>query len=127
MIILIPLWNIVQETSEELSWIEEKQRILDSSRKQVEDENTDLTEKIRLLQKHQALQAEIDRHKPQITEVCSAGNQLVQQGHEARAEVNSNLNSLVKAWEALQSRSNAISKGRLTVIVDKNIIGAPKC
>ena len=50
----------------------------------------------------------------------------MQQGHEARAEVNSNLNSLVKAWEALQSRSNAISKGRLTVIVDKNIIGIPK-
>ena len=50
-----------------MGWIEEKKRKLESNNKTVDDSN--LTEKIKLLQKHQALQAEIERHKPQISEV----------------------------------------------------------
>lgn len=43
-----------QETGEEMSWIEEKKRKLESNNKTVDESN--LTEKIKLLQKHQALQ-----------------------------------------------------------------------
>ena len=48
--------------------MEEKKRKLLSENK---TETSNLTEKIKLLQKHQALQAEIERHKPQITEVLT--------------------------------------------------------
>jgi hypothetical protein len=44
----------VQDAAEELTWIEEKKRKLQSNNKVVDDSN--LTEKIKLLQKHQALQ-----------------------------------------------------------------------
>ena len=43
-----------QETGEEMSWIEEKKRKLESNNKTADESN--LTEKIKLLQKHQALQ-----------------------------------------------------------------------
>ena len=43
-----------QDAAEELSWIEEKKRKLQSNNKAVDDSN--LTEKIKMLQKHQALQ-----------------------------------------------------------------------
>ena len=45
---------IDQETGEEMSWIEEKKRKLESNNKTADESN--LTEKIKLLQKHQALQ-----------------------------------------------------------------------
>ena len=34
-------------------------------------DNSNLTEKIKMLKRHQALLAEIASHKPQITEVCT--------------------------------------------------------
>jgi hypothetical protein len=46
-----------QDAAEELTWIEEKKRKLQSNNKAVDDSN--LTEKIKLLQKHQALQVSL--------------------------------------------------------------------
>ena len=63
--------KFLQDTGEEMGWIEEKRRKLEANTKAVEDSN--LTDKIKMLQKHQALQAEIDRHKPQISEVRERG------------------------------------------------------
>ena len=51
---------------------EEKKRKLvveNKAENSAPNSSSNLTEKIKLLQKHQALQAEIERHKPQITEV----------------------------------------------------------
>ena len=52
--------------------MEEKKRKLvveNKAENSAPNSSSNLTEKIKLLQKHQALQAEIERHKPQITEV----------------------------------------------------------
>ena len=97
-----------QDASEEMTWMEEKKRKLQSENKV---DSSNLTDKIKLLQKHQVLQAEIERHKPQITEVCTKGNRLVQKKHENSPEISATLNSLVKTWEELQQLSSLISKG----------------
>ena len=86
----------------------EKKRKLENENKL---DSISLTEKIKLLQKHQVLLAEIERHKPQITEVCTKGNRLVQKKHENSPEISATLNSLVKSWEELQNMSVLISKG----------------
>jgi len=100
--------KFIQDANEEMTWMEEKKRKLLSENK---TETSNLTEKIKLLQKHQALQAEIERHKPQITEVCTKGNRLVQKKHENSPEITTSLNALVKSWEELQNESGKISKG----------------
>ena len=97
-----------QDASEEMTWMEEKKRKLQSENKV---DSSNLTDKIKLLQKHQVLQAEIESHKPQITEVCTKGNRLVQKKHENSPEISVSLNSLVKTWEELQQLSSLISKG----------------
>ena len=61
--------QFIQDASEEVTWMDEKRRKLQSENKTFDDSN--LTEKIKMLQRHQALQAEIASHKPQITEVCT--------------------------------------------------------
>jgi hypothetical protein len=49
--------SFIQDAAEELAWIEEKKRKLLSNNKAVDDSN--LREKIKLLQKHQALQVRV--------------------------------------------------------------------
>ena len=49
-------------------WMDEKRRKLHSENKTFDDSN--LTEKIKMLKRHQALLVDIASHKPQITEVC---------------------------------------------------------
>ena len=88
--------------------MEENKRKLLSDNK---GDSSNLTDKIKLLQKHQVLQAEIERHKPQITEVCTKGNRLIQKKHENSQEISAILNTLVKTWEDLQHQSALISRG----------------
>ena len=59
--------------------MEEKKRKLLSENKTESSNPDNLTEKIKLLQKHQALQAEIERHKTQITEVTLVVTVLIHQ------------------------------------------------
>ena len=64
--------KFIQDANEEMTWMEEKKRKLvveNKAENSAPNSSSNLTEKIKLLQKHQALQAEIERHKPQITEV----------------------------------------------------------
>ena len=82
----------LQDASEEMTWMEEKKRKLLTDNKA---DSSNLTDKIKLLQKHQVLQAEIERHKPQITEVCTKGNRLIQKKHENSQEISAMLNTLV--------------------------------
>ena len=106
--------KFIQDANEEMTWMEEKKRKLLSENKTencAPNSSSNLTEKIKLLQKHQALQAEIERHKPQITEVCTKGNRLVTKNHENSPEITTILNNLVRAWESLQHQSNLISRG----------------
>ena len=98
-----------QDASEEITWMEEKKRKLQQENSNQDSSN--LTEKIKLLQKHQVLQAEIERHKPQITEVCTKGNRLVQKKHENSPEISATLNTLQKIWSELLQLSSLISKG----------------
>merc|ERR1711892_192516 len=100
--------GFIQDANEEMTWMEEKKRKLQSENK---SDISNLSEKIKLLQKHQALQAEIERHKPQITEVCTKGNKLLSKKHENSGEITASLNTLVKSWEELQHESGMISKG----------------
>ena len=65
--------KFIQDANEEMTWMEEKKRKLvveNKAENSAPNSSSNLTEKIKLLQKHQALQAEIERHKPQITEVA---------------------------------------------------------
>merc|ERR1719347_742959 len=100
--------KFIQDANEEMDWMIEKRRKLQSENK---SDISNLTEKIKLLQKHQALQAEIERHKPQITEVCTKGNKLLSKKHENSGEITANLDALTKSWEQLQHESALISKG----------------
>jgi len=100
--------KFIQDANIEITWVEEKKRKLLNDNKTY---SSSLTEKTKLHQKHQALQAEIEIHKPQITFVCTRGNRLVQKKHENSQEITETLNTLVRSWENLQHESGMISKG----------------
>ena len=99
--------KLIQDADEKITWMEKKRKLFSESK----TKSSQLTEKIKLLQKHQALQVEIERHRPLITEVFTKGYRLVLKKHENSTQITASLNTLIKSWEELQFESWMISKG----------------
>lgn len=98
-----------RDVGEAQTWIAEKQKKLE---KQVKTgEVTNLEDKIKELQKHQAFQAEIAANEGKIREVKSKGETLLRKKHKASKDIEVQLNNLDDAWRQLLREVDSRGKG----------------
>ncbi|XP_078000869.1 spectrin beta chain, non-erythrocytic 5-like isoform X3 [Glandiceps talaboti] len=84
------------------SWIDDKLKIAkDESYKDV----TDIQEKMKRLQRHQALEAEIVANKNKIKEIKEAGDALIEKEHENSEDILHRMQELLKHWNELVKAS----------------------
>ncbi|XP_067895807.1 spectrin beta chain, non-erythrocytic 5 isoform X2 [Heterodontus francisci] len=88
-----------QDLTEEESWISERmQKLKDNSCA----DTSDLQGKLKLLQKHQAFEAEILAHHAIITSVTGTGEQLLSGHHPKSTEIRRGMRMLLEHWEELK-------------------------
>ncbi|XP_008201528.1 spectrin alpha chain, non-erythrocytic 1 isoform X2 [Tribolium castaneum] len=98
-----------RDVGEAQIWIAEKQKKLE---KQVKTgEVTNLDDKIKELQKHQAFQAEIAANEGKIKEVKSKGETLLAKKHKASKDIEVQLRNLDDAWRQLLREVDSRGKG----------------
>lgn len=92
--------QFVRDCAEAEAWIIEKQKKLESDANSFNDVSN-MEDKIKKLQKHQAFQAEITANEGRIREIKDKGNQLVAKRHESSNEIKDEMNKLIESWNAL--------------------------
>ncbi|XP_023018167.2 spectrin beta chain, non-erythrocytic 5 kst isoform X2 [Leptinotarsa decemlineata] len=98
-----------RDVSEAQMWIDEKQKKLNAAAKT--GELTKLEDKIKMLQKHQAFQAEVTANAGRIEEIKTNGETLIRKNHKASQDIADQLFELDKAWNRLIGEMNLRSKG----------------
>lgn len=101
--------QFVRDVAEAETWIHEKQKKLDANINSFAV--TNIEEKIKKLQKHQAFQAEISANEGRIKEIKSVAETLVSKKHESTKEIREALNKLLESWNNLLSTIEAHGKG----------------
>ncbi|KAJ8962237.1 hypothetical protein NQ318_018209 [Aromia moschata] len=101
--------EFVRDVGEAKMWIAEKQKKLDAEAKT--GEVTNLEDKIKKLQKHQAFQAEVAANSGRIKEVKTNGDILIRKNHKASKDIGEQLYQLEKAWKHLIEEVNLRGKG----------------
>lgn len=101
--------QFVRDVAETETWIHEKQKKLDANINSFAV--TNIEEKIKKLQKHQAFQAEISANEGRIREIKSVGEILINKRHESSKEVKDALQKLLEAWNNLLDTVEAHGKG----------------
>nr|XP_002732400.1 PREDICTED: spectrin beta chain, non-erythrocytic 5-like [Saccoglossus kowalevskii] len=95
------------DVAEMKAWIDEKLKIAgDQSYKDV----TDIQEKMKRLQRHQALEAEIIANQTKIKEIKQNGDVLIAKKHEHSVDIKERVQELLKHWNELVEASS--SRGR---------------
>lgn len=102
--------QFVRDVAEAEAWINEKQKKLDADSASFADV-TNIEEKIKRLQKHQAFQAEISANEGRIQEIKDKGETLIKKKHESSKEVNDALKRLLNSWNNLLQAVDAQGKG----------------
>lgn len=102
--------QFVRDVAEAEAWINEKQKKLEADSGSFADV-TNIEEKIKRLQKHQAFQAEISANEGRIQEIEDKGETLVNKKHESSKEVRDALQRLLTAWKNLLEAVDAQGKG----------------
>ncbi|XP_055497034.1 spectrin beta chain, non-erythrocytic 5 [Leucoraja erinacea] len=88
-----------QDLAEEKGWITERmQKLKDNTSTDI----SDLQGKLKLLQKHQAFEAEILAHQAIITNVTEIGELLLSGHHPKSNEIHRSLRQLLDSWEQLK-------------------------
>ncbi|KRX45016.1 Spectrin beta chain, non-erythrocytic 5 [Trichinella murrelli] len=93
--------NFKSDIAEVESWINDRLQTLNANESSVK--NVSLQEKVKLLQKHQTVEAELAFHRPRIEQIYHTANILLKQGHANRDEVKSCKESIQRKWGALES------------------------
>lgn len=102
-----------RDADEVEAWINEKLQIAC-------DENyRDPTNLQGKLQKHQAFEAEISAHSNAIIELQENGEGMISESHYASELIRERLDSLIKLWELLLSKS--AEKGRMLLFTQKRV------
>lgn len=102
-----------RDADEVEAWINEKLQIAC-------DENyRDPTNLQGKLQKHQAFEAEISAHSNAIVELQENGEGMISESHYASELIRERLDSLIKLWELLLSKS--AEKGRMLLFTQKRV------
>lgn len=101
--------EFVRDVADAQTWIAEKQKKLQAELKTGEVNN--LEDKIKKLQKHQTLQAEVAANEGRISEVKNKGQRLVSKRHKASQEIEKQLTDLDAAWRQLLHEVDLRGKG----------------
>lgn len=102
--------QFVRDVAEAEAWINEKQKKLEADAGSFA-EVTNIEEKVKRLQKHQAFQAEITANEGRIQEIKVKGETLIGKKHESSKEVKDALQRLLTAWYNLLTDVEAQGKG----------------
>ncbi|XP_031334782.1 spectrin beta chain, non-erythrocytic 1 isoform X2 [Photinus pyralis] len=101
--------QFVRDVVDAQVWIAEKAKKLQSEIKTGEVSN--LEEKMKELQKHQAFQAEIGANESRMTEIHEKGKILIAKRHKASSDIKQQLANLESAWKLLVHEVNLRGKG----------------
>ncbi|XP_062606729.1 spectrin alpha chain-like isoform X6 [Saccostrea cucullata] len=96
----LKLQQFLRDAEDEEDWIREKEPIASSTNR-----GRDLIGVQNLMKKHQALQAEIAGHEPRISNVCSHGNKMMDDGHFATEEIQRKIEELQDRWQQLKDKA----------------------
>ncbi|KAJ8972184.1 hypothetical protein NQ314_000314 [Rhamnusium bicolor] len=89
----------------------QKKQLLSDDAEGKMGEVTNLEDKIKKLQKHQAFQAEVAANSGRIKEIKANGETLIRKNHKASKDIGEQLYQLEKAWKHLIEEVNLRGKG----------------
>ncbi|XP_048516488.1 spectrin beta chain, non-erythrocytic 1 isoform X6 [Dendroctonus ponderosae] len=101
--------EFVRDVSEAMTWIAEKKKKMDIEGTM--NDNINLEEKIKILQKHQAFHAEVTANISRIEEVQGNGQKLINKRHKASPEIQKQLNDLQRVWAMFIQEVNLRNRG----------------
>lgn len=101
--------QFVRDCNEAESWISEKHKKLSADG---DATDTDLLEdKIKKLQKHQALQAEVAANQERVIDIKKTGELLIQKNHENIADIKEVISKVLNAWRELLKELDQRGRG----------------
>lgn len=93
--------QLFRDIEDELAWIREKEQIAASTNR-----GRDLIGVQNLIKKQQALIAEINNHEPQVENVASAAEAMIQRGHFLAPDIRDKLAQLRDNWRNLKTKAD---------------------
>lgn len=102
--------QFVRDCAEAELWISEKHKKLGANG----DANADtdlLEDKIKKLQKHQALQAEVAANQERVIDIKKTGELLIQKNHENVTEIKEVISKVLNAWRELLKELDQRGRG----------------
>lgn len=102
--------RFVRDCAEAESWITEKRKKLEAD----DGNNSDvdvLENKIKKLQKHQALQAEVAANQERIVDIKKTGELLIEKNHENLTEIKDAVSKVLAAWRDLLKELDQRGRG----------------
>lgn len=102
--------EFIRDVAETQMWIAEKEKNLVAITS-TKPEVSNLEDKIKVLQKHQAFQAEVVANAGRIQEIKDNGETLIRKNHKASQDIADQLADLEHAWRHLNEEVNLKGKG----------------
>ncbi|XP_055551148.1 spectrin beta chain, non-erythrocytic 1 isoform X2 [Wyeomyia smithii] len=101
--------QFIRDCAEAGAWINEKQKKLEADAGSFADV-TNMDDKIKKLQKHQAFQAEVAANEGRIKEVKQKGETLIAKEHQCASEIKEEVRKLRESWKVLLNE--VLTRGR---------------
>ncbi|XP_065083239.1 spectrin beta chain, non-erythrocytic 1 isoform X3 [Ochlerotatus camptorhynchus] len=101
--------QFIRDCAEAGAWINEKQKKLEADATGFADVSN-MEDKVKKLQKHQAFQAEVAANEGRIKEVNQKGEMLIKKRHECAVEIEEEVRKLSESWNVLLNE--VASRGR---------------
>lgn len=102
--------QFARDCSEAENWINEKRKKLEADSGSASDSDV-LENKIKKLQKHQALQAEVAANQERIIEIKKTGDILIKRDHENTKEIKEAVSKVQDAWRDLLKELDQRGRG----------------
>ncbi|CDW52048.1 protein sma d; protein sma c; protein sma b [Trichuris trichiura] len=117
--------NFKSDIAEVESWIDDRFKSLTTMTDEQNVKNISLQEKMKRLQKHQTIEAELVTHEQRIRQINQNANALLKQGHVSREEVVQLRDMIYAKWTALgkacQEQSRALEEARDILLFEQMI------
>lgn len=101
--------EFIRDVADAMAWIADKQKKLEASDKTGEVSN--LEDKIKKLQKHQAFVAEVAANEGRMKDIQNKGDLLISKRHKAQKDITKQLRNLEVAWRELLREVDLRGKG----------------
>lgn len=102
--------QFVRDCAEAELWISEKHKKLGANG-DVNNDTDLLEDKIKKLQKHQALQAEVAANQERVIDIKKTGELLIQKNHENVTEIKEVISKVLTAWRELLKELDQRGRG----------------